>query len=561
MVYKIFLTAMAFVVLAGDVCGAERPDIGDALKETERPAELDQQKQDIPKIEQDSVEKQMQPMGGRKILIESITIQGNNALKSKRLEDLVNIEEFTGKKISLAKMEKAAAVITRYYRENGYFVARAYIPEQEIQDSELTIAVIEGEYGQFRLTNDSLVRDFLLQGMLDAVKDENVISVNTIERAMLIINDTPGARVTQADVMPGEETGTSDFAITAEPAKRFCGYVVGDNYGSRYTGEERLSVGFDLNSPLKIGDRLSFYGMLTDKRDLENYRVGYSVPLSFTGMRAELAYSQTEYELGEEYSELDAVGTSEEVELEFTYPLIRTRLTNLQAFTSLATKDLTDEIQVVDAKTQKKADSMTVGLDFTKDVGIWEWAIQSGIVVEYTVGDLSFDDPENEAADKAGADTTGSYSKMNVTLEEIIDFDRHWALESSLDLQYAFDNKNLDSSEDLFVGGIEGVKLYPSGEMSAENGYIFNVELLYSLPEIKGYASRLGVFYDAGRAFMADNTVDFDSRTLQDAGISYYANYKKAFLKAHWAHKVGSADIRSEPDAENKFLLQVGIVY
>ncbi len=561
MAYKIFLTAITILMMVGDVYGSERPDIGDALKETDPPVRLDEQKQDIPKIEEEPVEKPMQSLGGRRVRIESIKVQGNNVLSSQELEKLVNTEEFTGKRISLKDMEEAAAVITRYYRDQGYFVARAYIPEQEIQDGELTIAIIEGEYGQFRLKNKSLVRDSLLQGMLDAVKDKEVISVNTIERAMLLINDTPGARVTQADVMPGGETGASDFAITADPAKRFSGYVVGDNYGSRYTGEERLSAGFDLNSPLKIGDKLSFYGMLTDKRNLENYRIGYSLPLSYTGMRAELAYSQTEYELGEEYSELDAVGTSEEVELEFTYPLIRTRLTDLQVYTNLSTRYMTDEIQVVDIKTKKQAESMTFGLDFTKDAGLWEWATQSTIVLEYTLGKLTFDDPDNKAADEAGADTAGTYSKVDVTLEEIIDFNRSWSLESSLDLQYALDNKNLDGSEDLFVGGIEGVKLYPSGEVSAENGYIFNVELLYSLPEFKGYTSRLGLFYDAGRAYMADNTVDFDSRTLQDAGISYYANYESLFLKTHWAHKVGSTDIRSEPDTENKFLLQAGIVY
>ena len=34
------------------------------------------------------------------------------------------------------------------------------------------------------------------------------------------------------------------------------------------------------------------------------------------------------------------------------------------------------------------------------------------------------------------------------------------------------------------MGGSYGVKLYPDGELSAENGYVFNSEAKYKLPNI-----------------------------------------------------------------------------
>ena len=40
-----------------------------------------------------------------------------------------------------------------------------------------------------------------------------------------------------------------------------------------------------------------------------------------------------------------------------------------------------------------------------------------------------------------------------------------------------FSNKNLDSSEQLSLGGITGVRAYPSGEASGDQGYKLTTEL------------------------------------------------------------------------------------
>jgi len=137
--------------------------------------------------------------------------------------------------------------------------------------------------------------------------------------------------VTQADVLPGESVGTSDFNIATQPTNRFTGYVVADNNGGRYTGMNRLMAGAGINSPLGIGDKLFISGMISDTADLKNGRISYSAPLSATGLRGEAAFSRTTYSLGEEYEDLDAEGSSNGLELNFTYPVIKTRLENLTA--------------------------------------------------------------------------------------------------------------------------------------------------------------------------------------------------------------------------------------
>jgi len=135
------------------------------------------------------------------------------------------------------------------------------------------------------------------------------------------------------------------------------------------------------------------------------------------------------------------------------------------------------------------------------------------------------------------------------------------SVESSLSLQYALNSKNLDGSEDFSVGGAYGVKLYPSGELSAENGILFNIETKYLLPRIYGVSNTLGLFYDIGNADMANNTVGFEKRTLQDIGLGYYLNYKNFFTNIQAAWAIDSEEITSEPNGNSKVLFLGGMSF
>ena len=104
---------------------------------------------------------------------------------------------------------------------------------------------------------------------------------------MLIIDDTPGVKAIQADVMPGEKVGTSDFAIAADATAPYNGYVMLDNYGSVYTGKDRLSSNADWNSPGGRGDQLSLGGLATQDSGLLNGRLAYSALAATNGTHAE----------------------------------------------------------------------------------------------------------------------------------------------------------------------------------------------------------------------------------------------------------------------------------
>ncbi len=562
---NILIKTLSISALASTFLLGATPNIGDIEKEIKVPKEVEKKQE--PLIEIGGVKKYAPPMAddksGKTIFVKGFKIQGAVHIDEKELLNLIST--YMEKELTFKQLQEVAGLITKEYRRQGYFVARAYLPIQDIQANEgiIIIAIIEGNYGEFKLNNNSLVKDSMVQGMLDDAKRDNIVSTHTLERSMLIINDTPGAVVTQADVMPGSKVGTSDFTITTEATKRYDGYVLVDNYGSKYTGRNRLMAGVNINSPFKLGDKISLSGLVSNGTDLKNGRVSYSAPLNYSGLRGELSYSQTNYSLVKLDGTKDDVftGNSKTLEGKLSYPLIRTRIENLYGNLILGKKELNDEY-LGDKVNPRDSRYLRFGLEYSKDYLAFNKNTKSVLELTLTYGNLSFDNIADKLNDAAGADTQGNYSKINLDLSHNMALSSKVTLESSLKMQYALGNKNLDGNEDITIGGSTGVKLYPSDELSAENGYVLNVEAKYALPSFYGITNSVGIFYDRGKAFMADNTVWFESRSLQDLGIGYYVSYKDLFSKLQVAWDANSKNVTAEkPNDQSRVLFQAGMVF
>ena len=131
-----------------------------------------------------------------------------------------------------------AAKIADYYHRNGYFVAQAYLPAQDIKDGAVTIAVIEGRYGSVTLRNQSKLSDALANGLLGGLNSGDTIAIAPLENRLLLLSDIPGVNV-KSTLAPGAAVGTSDLIVDVTPGRRVTGSVEADNAGNRYTGEYR----------------------------------------------------------------------------------------------------------------------------------------------------------------------------------------------------------------------------------------------------------------------------------------------------------------------------------
>ncbi|RBQ25945.1 ShlB/FhaC/HecB family hemolysin secretion/activation protein [Arcobacter sp. CECT 9188] len=488
------------------------------------------------------------------VLISDFNFIGNSKISSDELKSALN--EYVGKDLTFNQIQEVLAIVTKVYRDKGYFIARAYLQQQDINKNGgvLIISVVEGKYGEIKLNNSSLVKDSSLKAILDNAKSNDIIKIEDIQRALLLINDRAGVQVSSSLIEAGEVQGSSNLVVETLATPKVDGYVVLDNYGGRYTGLYRVQSLVNINSLATLGDKLSVSGLVSNGADLKNGRLAYEIPLNSYGLKGDVAYSRTNYNLVKEYKNLDAKGNSNIYEVGLSYPLLRTIDESLYLRAKYYHKNLNDYM-LGDKSEDKNINSLVVSLNYEKNYYLGNYPSRLFSNLNLTTGHLK------SISNKFNDET---YNKVDIYLSNQIAFSNIFSFNQTLKAQKVLGNKNLDGSEDLSLGGAYDVKVYPDSEKSGENGYILNFELLSQLPNISSYNHKVGVFYDMGNVYQEINQdVTFNRKTLQDIGLGYYSSYKDFFAKVQMAWALNSDPISSEKTSHqnSKLLFQAGLVF
>jgi hemolysin activation/secretion protein len=502
------------------------PDAGQVLRDLRQaPPTPPPQAAPLQRIEESA---DLSQKGEATVRVKSIAITGNQEIPSAELQPLV--AGLIGAERSLSQLNAAARRITAYYRSKGFAVARAFLPAQDITDGAVTIRVIEGRISSHKINNQSLLSDERAQAYLGQVKDGDVIKSDQIDRGLLLLQDTPGVSTSRATLQPGASVGTSELLIEVNPAKPYTGSVVLDNYGSRYTGEYRVAGTFNVVSPLKIGDQITA-NLLTSGDNLSFARLAYQLPVGSDGLKVGAAYSDIHYKLGKEFEALQAHGTATSTSVFASYPFIRSQFKNLNGTASYEDKSLKDWVDGTATYTPKKVSVTSLGLSGSLQDALGGGGI-TGLDLSVAFGSLSINSPTALAIDAASAQSNGSYTRFSYGANRLQRFTDSTFLALSVTGQTA--SKNLDSSEKFSLGGINGVRAYPQGEASGDEGYRATVELRHNLmPQVQAT-----VFYDVGKVTINRNPFGApasNSRNLAGVGVGLNAGLGPVQLRSSLA--------------------------
>jgi hemolysin activation/secretion protein len=466
------------------------------------------------------------------------------------------IKEHEGKELTIVGIKKVADIITQYYRKQGYFVARAYIPAQNLNHNIVKITVIEGFYGAFHIKNSSTVKDTVIKKYLSKFDEKGVIYLDDLERQIFLINSLSGLQIVDAQIAPGEAVGSSDFTLTIESSKKIEGYVLVDNYGNKYTGDERLNIGATLNSAFGYADALNLFVLNSFTDELKYGKLAYSLPIGDFGMTSNIGISALKYTLGESYKALDAHGNATLLEAGVSYPIIKTRLRSLDIQGQFVHRTMLDWMN--NEKDKKTIDDFTVSLNSSESMNLLELSSSLATVISFTYGHKNLNSPTAKINDEI-AQTAGSFSKANLNLTHALQLNDNMILTTRFDAQTSF-NRNLDSSQELSVGGAYGTRAYGDNELSGDKGVFFSTELGYDLPEVQNLSHRVGIFYDTAKIWKNTNTwtgLTDNTRRLSDIGLSYTASYENIHFKTSYARGFGNDATPVSEESKNKFLAQL----
>lgn len=534
------IISLALLASAAAHAAPPVPDAGQVTRELQKQPELVVPKA-VPPLR---VEGEAAPKGAAssdvRIAVQSIRVTGNQVFTAAELEALV--ADLAGAERSLAELNAGAARITAYYRERGYVVARAYLPAQDIKDGAVVVNVLEGVLDQQRVTNKSRLPDARANGYLGGVKQGDVLQAQQVDRALLLLADTPGVGGARAALQPGASVGTTDLLVELDPAQAYAASLDADNYGNRYIGEYRVGAALALNSPLNLGDLLSF--RLLTSGDLMRYaRLAYQVPVGVSGLKLGGAYADTRYKLGKEFASLQAHGTASSTSVYASYPFLRSQMANLSGTLTWENKKLVDQTDSPASHVDKKVRLATVGL-----AGSRQDALLGGGLTAFEAslarGDLAMDAASLALdAAPASAQSNGSFTKLAYTLNRLQRVSDSDTLFLSLAGQRA--SKNLNSSEKFSLGGASGVRAYPQGEGSGDQGWLATVEVRHSLTsQLQGV-----LFYDAGSVDISHNpyAAGDNSRSIAGAGLGLNGQYGRLQFRTSVAWRTSGGQPTSEP--------------
>jgi hemolysin activation/secretion protein len=420
--------------------------------------------------------------------VEQIEITGNTMISTPELRPLVASAE--GHDLRLADLERVAARITQYYRSHGFLLSRAYIPGQTLSGGIVRIAVLEAHYGRLSLTNHSRVSDDLLKSILSALQPGAAVTEAALERALLLASDVPGA-VVGSTLAPGATPGSSDLDVSAAPGAPVTGTAGMDDAGNRYTGRARANAEVDFNNPFHRGDTFSV-GAMTSGSELNYGKLGYQAFVGGDGTQVGASVSALHYRLGDGLAGLDAHGTAQVESATVTQPFIRSTGGNLYGQLTFDGKQLHDDIGSSGIRTDRHTDSLTATLagDRRDSQGL------SNVAVGATLGTLRFDNEDAELADAATTRTRGGYAKFTLSLARLQTLGDRNSLYFALNGQWA--DKNLDSSEQFFVGGPNSVRGYDVGVLGGSMGGLASAELRHHLAFASPGSWQALAFLDTG---------------------------------------------------------------
>lgn len=546
------LAPLALLVLSSSVFAQQIPSAGGQLQQIP-PTPIPEQPAPKLSIEPRSVA-ESPAVDMAKITVNRLSVTGARIYSEAELLALTGFEP--GSMLTLTELRGMAAKIADHYHRNGYFVAQAYLPAQDIENGVVTIAVIEGHYGKVILQNQSSLSDDVANRILDGLNSGDIIASAPLESRLLLLSDLPGVSV-KSTLVPGATFGTSDLIVALHPGKTISGSIDADNAGSRYTGEYRVGATLNLNNLAGLGDVASLR-VVTSGSGLSYARISYQVP--FGRAYAGVAYSYLTYSLGREFEYLDANGTAEVATLYGGYSLIRSRNTNLSAHLALDAKTFEDRIDATSSVTEKEVQALTASL-----IGDHRDSFAGGGVSAFslalTTGNLDIQTPAARTIDAATARSNGHYNKLGFSAMRLQHVTDVVSLYGAISGQVA--SKNLDVSEKMVLGGLYGVRAYPVGEAYADEGYLMTLEARLLLPKFSQQMPgqmHLIAFADSGTVTINKNAWDSsidNRRTLSGAGIGLsWTDPGNFALRTYYARKIGNEAATSAPDESGRFWIQ-----
>lgn len=524
----------------------------DMEKELEQPKEKPQLT--LPPIEELP---EVAPVPGvLKFKLKGINFEGNTVYSDEELQTLVN--NFIGKTITTADLERIRLAITRYYTDSGYINSGALIPDQDLEEGILKLQIVEGRLTQINLQDDGrLVPNYIVKRI--SPKPEEPLNIGKMQDRLYLLQQNPRIKRINASLGPGAKRGQGvlDIQVTEEKPYRLS--IEGNNHRPPSVGEEQGIIDFTHYNITGFGDTVNLH--YTHTKGLDGGDIYYIVPIRYDDTTLSLNYSINDSDIIDKaFTALDLENESYTAGIGVEHPWYRS---------------LSDDYIVALRLEKRKSRTTSNGepYPFNEYQGLTEltafrlqqtWLHRTALeVVSYrhtlSLGvDLFQPTKKDDIADGRFATWLHQFQWA----KRFRPYDIRTILR--VDWQIAFDS--LLSMEKYAVGGANTVRGYDENLYVGDNGFVGSLETRY--PFFKTESGKqeflIMAFADYGHSWNYKETPNIDTdHEIYSAGLGLRWNYfKRAQAQLYWAEPLVDAPTTSDSLQKDgiHFLIRVDVL-
>jgi len=452
-----------------------------------------------------------------RVEVTAFRFTGNTLLGDEALADLVT--RFVGKSCTISDLKQAAALITAAYHNKGYLFSRAYLPQQQLADGQVTIAVLEGRVERIDITGNERYSTPFLSSFLTTGKELATLTHRDIERTMLLLNSLYEDLEVKGSFIPGTEPGTTVLKVTVEEKPQLAARLTVNNYGSDFVSRHRFGSELTCYNAFGDGSRLSVTGILGERPDRMSVLSGMaSMLLDGSGTMLTISALKGSFEVGREFADLGITNTETSFDLLVSRPLLRQRSGGLTAAFALRCSDADYKfLDVVTSMDRIRKASVSLNGDLVHNGGksVGSLALSKGL--GGFLGGTGNNDP---MASRTGADN--DFFVLQASAARLQPIGNGFSLLMRCAGQWSPDR--LLAGEEWLLGGVNSIHGYTSGEVSGTKGWNAGIALRNSPLEDPGVL-QFSVFLEHGYAWRRDESGNGDGTSLTGAGFGVASSF------------------------------------
>lgn len=213
-------------------------------------------------------------------VVRSVTVTGSSLAPD---ELAAAWRPFVGQTMSAAGLVRITDALAAVYARHDIAIYTVSIPNQEFADGVVRVRVLEGRLEQVVVEGPDGGPRQRIEAVAAPLREEQPLRRRTLERAVSLIRDTPGAQ-TDVQLTAGSEPGGVVMRLVVQP-RPVQGLVALSNRGTAFLGRTQAQGDLFLNSALVPGDQLRFTLTLpVEANRFQSYAAQYTAPLGTDGL-------------------------------------------------------------------------------------------------------------------------------------------------------------------------------------------------------------------------------------------------------------------------------------